>query len=309
MRILMQLSNAVPAFEPTLEQRAALAARVPDHELVCLTSDEELLAALPLADAAIVWRFPAEWYARAPRLRHLFTPSAGREPFDPEPSGRVSLHFGRFHGALMAESLLGMVLFMNRRLGVAVAAQAARRWDRSPYSSCRRLHGQVALIIGFGAIGQQCGRVLAGLGVVVHGLRRRAAAPSPPAERLFTPDQRFEALALADHVICVLPGDTGTDHFLDAAACAAMKPSAVVYNLGRGNAIDAAALTAALRAGRIAGAFLDVQPDEPLPASSPLWTAPNLYLTPHASAISRDYLELYFDELATELAALSPMTL
>jgi phosphoglycerate dehydrogenase-like enzyme len=300
----MQLSNAVPAFEPTLEQREALALRVPGHELVSVATDDELFAALPLAEAAVVWRFPAEWYARAPRLRHLFTPSAGREPFDPEPSGRVTLHFGRFHGALMAESLLGMVLFMNRRFGEAVAAQAARRWDRSPYSSCRRLHGQLALIIGFGAIGGDCARLLSGLGMAVHGLRRRAALPSAPAERVFTPEQRLEALALADHVVCVLPGDTGTDHFLDAAAFAAMKQSAVVYNIGRGNAIDPDALTGALHAGRIAGAFLDVQADEPLPASSPLWTAPNLYLTPHASAISRDYLDLYFHELAAQLASM-----
>lgn len=301
----MQLSNAVPAFEPTAEQRAALAGRLPAHELVNVSTEAEWLAALPVADAAIAWRFRAEWYARAPRLRHLFTPSAGREPFDPDPSGRVTLHFGHFHGALMAESVLGMMLFMNRRLGVAVAAQAARRWDRTPYSSCRRLHGQVALIIGFGAIGQHCGRLLSALGVVVHGLRRRAAPPSPPAARVFTAEQRLDAVAVADHIICVLPGDTGTDHFLEAAAFGAMKPSAVVYNVGRGNAIDPHALAAALHAGRIAGAFLDVVPDEPLPASSPLWSAPNLHLTPHASAISRDYLDLYFDELARELAALS----
>jgi D-2-hydroxyacid dehydrogenase (NADP+) len=163
----------------------------------------------------------------------------------------------------------------------------------------------VALIIGFGAIGQHCGRLLSALGVVVHGLRRRAAPPSPPATRSFNSEQRLEAVALADHVVCVLPGDTGTDHFLDAAAFAAMKPSAVVYNIGRGNAIDPDALASALCERRIAGAFLDVLPQEPLPASSPLWTAPNLHLTPHASAISRDYLDLYFDELARDLAGRS----
>jgi D-2-hydroxyacid dehydrogenase (NADP+) len=304
MRLLIQLANPVPAFEPTDEQRSALAVRLPAHELVHAANELEFLAALPLADAAVVWRFRAEWYARAPRLRHLFTPSAGREPLDADSSGRVTLHFGHFHGALMAESLLGMMLLLNRKLGVALAAQAEHRWDRSPFSSCRRLHGQVALIIGFGAIGQHCGRLLSALGMVVHGLRRRAAAPGPVAVRSFTSEQRHEALALADHVVCALPGDTGTHHFLDAAAFAAMKPSASVYNIGRGNAIDPEALAAALREGRIAGAFLDVAPEEPLPASSPLWTAPNLYLTPHAAAISADYLDLYFDELARELALL-----
>ena len=84
-----------------------------------------------------------------------------------------------------------------------------------------------------------------------------------------------------------------------------MKPAACVYNLGRGNAIDGAALCAALERGQLAGAFLDVVHEEPLPASSPLWTAPNLYLTPHASAISSEYLDLYFEELAGQLAELA----
>lgn len=305
MRIVIALSNSVPAFAPTLAQHAALAARLAGHELVSVANETQLLAELPFADAAVVWRFPSEWYALAPRLRHVFTPSAGREPFEPDPSGLVAMHFGRFHGALMAESLVGMISFMNLELGAAIAAQAEQRWDRAPYSRRRRLAGQVALIIGFGAIGQHCGRLLSALGLVVHGLRRGSAPASPPAARLFTPEQRFEALALADHVVCVLPGDTGTDHFLDAAAFDAMKPGSVVYNLGRGNAIDVRALTAALRGGRIAGAFLDVVPEEPLPAGSPLWQVPNLYLTPHASAIGADYLDLYFEELARAFGSLA----
>jgi phosphoglycerate dehydrogenase-like enzyme len=81
-----------------------------------------------------------------------------------------------------------------------------------------------------------------------------------------------------------------------------MQPSACVYNLGRGNAIDADALCAALCSASIAGAFLDVLPEEPLPPSSPLWTTPNLYLTPHASAINAEYLDLYFEELGEQLA-------
>jgi phosphoglycerate dehydrogenase-like enzyme len=112
-------------------------------------------------------------------------------------------------------------------------------------------------------------------------------------------------VADADHVACVLPGDTGTDSLLDAAAFARMKRSAYVYNLGRGNAIDAQALVSALNSGQIAGAFLDVVPEEPLPADSPLWDVPNLYLTPHASAIQAEYLDLYFEELGPELARLA----
>jgi len=303
-RLLVWLSHSVPAFEPTAAQLAALAARLPGTELVVVHSDPEFLQALPQAQAVVVWRFLPEWYALAPCLRHAFTPSAGREPLPADPAGRVDRHFGHFHGALMSESLLAMITFMNRRFGEALRDQGQRRWDRSPYSRIRRLHGQVVLLVGYGAIGQACARLLSSLGMVVHGLRRDVTRPSPHAERVLAAEQLHLALPLADHVVCLLPADTGTDHILDSAALRQMKPSACVYNLGRGNAIDLDALRGALSHGQLAGAFLDVVSHEPLPADSPLWTTPNLYLTPHASAISAEYLDLYFEELARELSGL-----
>lgn len=304
MQVLVWLSHLVPAFQPTRDQLAALAART-EHSLEVVHGESAFLAALPRAEAVVVWRLQPGWYAQARRLRHAFTPSAGHDPLPPDSTGRVQRHFGSFQGQIMAESLLGMLTFMNRRLGAALQAQAERRWDRAPFSSTRRLRGQVVLLVGYGAIGQHCGRLLSVQGMVVHALRRDVLRPSPCAARVFAPEQLPDALALADHVVCVLPGDTGTDHLLDATALAQMKPSAFVYNLGRGNAIDAEALRDALTSGRIAGAFLDVVPEEPLPESSPLWSTPNLYLTPHASAISSEYLDLYFEELAQQLAGLS----
>jgi D-2-hydroxyacid dehydrogenase (NADP+) len=301
---LLWLSHPVPAFEPTAAQLARLSAILPGA-LVVAQSEPEFLQALPRAHALVVWRFLPEWYALAPCLRHAFTPSAGHDPLPADPTGRVARHFGRFQGALMSESLLGMVTFLNGRLGDALRAQAQRRWDRAPYSRIRRLRGQVVLLLGYGAIGRECARALSGLGMIVHGLRRDVTLPSPHAERIFAPDQLHAALALADHVACVLPGDTGTDHLLDAAALRHMKPTACVYNLGRGNAIDLDALCLALARRQIAGAFLDVVAPEPLPADSPLWTTPNLYLTPHASAIRAEYLDLYFEELALALAGVS----
>jgi phosphoglycerate dehydrogenase-like enzyme len=132
----------------------------------------------------------------------------------------------------------------------------------------------------------------------VHGLKRDATRGGEGVERLFSATQLLAAVALADHVACLLPSDTGSDRLLDARALEHMKPSAFVYNLGRGNAIDVDALQAALTQKRIAGAFLDVLPEEPLPQASPLWTTPNLYFTPHATAVRADYLDLYFAELS-----------
>jgi phosphoglycerate dehydrogenase-like enzyme len=201
----------------------------------------------------------------------------------------------------MAESLLGMMLFETRRFGVALEAQRVRRWDRAAFAETRRLAGQTALLIGYGEIAKHCAKLLEALGVRVHGLRRDPSRGGDHAERLFGPDELLEAVAGADHIACILPGDTQTDALLGAAAFARMKPTACVYNLGRGNAIDVEALASALGRGAIASAFLDVLPEEPLPASSPLWSVPNLHLTPHASAINAEYLDFYFAELGTEL--------
>ncbi|HET9929558.1 MAG TPA: NAD(P)-dependent oxidoreductase, partial [Polyangiaceae bacterium] len=126
---------------------------------------------------------------------------------------------------------------------------------------------------------------------------------SPGAERSFTPEQLGEALALADHVVSLLPGDASTQGFFGASAFSKMKPSAYFYNLGRGSTVDEAALVTALGNGTIAGAFLDVTAEEPLRPESVLWRTENLYITPHSSAIAAQYLDLYFDELAPMLRA------
>ena len=298
MRILVYLQSTVSVFGATEAQVAQLAARLPGHTLARVTSKDELVGALAEADAVVVWSFPAKWYASAPRLKYVFTPSAGRERIQADPRGKVELHFGQFHGTMMAESLLGMMLFMNRRFGVALENQRAHAWEPRAYETTRRLAQQTALIVGYGAIGHRAAALLSAVGVQVHGLKRDVEHGAAGVDRLFARDELHDALALADHVACILPADTGTDQLLDAAAFARMKPGAFVYNLGRGNAIDHAALVGALGSGALGGAFLDVWPEEPLPADSPLWGVPKLFLTPHASAIYQDYLDLYFDELA-----------
>ncbi len=139
----------------------------------------------------------------------------------------------------------------------------------------------------------------------VVGVKRDAGVDRGPADAVMPVTLLHALLRQADHVVVTLPSDTGTDHLFDEKAFAQMKKSAYFYNLGRGNAVDEEALVAALSSGGIAGAFLDVFEQEPLPADSPLWTAPNLEFLPHASAVSREYLDLWIDELAPELSKAS----
>src|SRR5687768_11611940 len=110
MRMLVHLENDVGTFALGERQWRELRAALGRHELVRVASEAEFLAGLPEAEAVVVWRFPEPWYGLAPRLRHVCTPAAGRELVTLDPSGRVRTHFGSFHGPIMAESLLGMML-------------------------------------------------------------------------------------------------------------------------------------------------------------------------------------------------------
>lgn len=300
-RVVVYLEHGVSVFSVTDRELTSLAARLPEREFLRVRSESAFLEALSEASAAVVWDFRAEWYALAPRLELVATPSAGRERVHADPSGRVRVAYGSFHGAIMAESLLAMMLFMNRRLGHAEQARRERAWDRSAYVTTRALAGQVALILGYGHIGAEMARLLSAVGMRVCGLRRDPMRAPAGAERVYALPELQAALAEADHAVCILPGDESTTHLIDAAALERMKPTAYLYNLGRGNAVDEGALRAALTNGRIAGAFLDVFREEPLPDASPLWDTPNLHVTPHASAIRDDYLSSFFRELAALL--------
>jgi phosphoglycerate dehydrogenase-like enzyme len=298
MKVVVWLEHEIRAFQVQSEQLGALRARHREHDFSLVRGQAEFLRELGDADAALVWRFAAEWYALGPRLRFVATPAAGREKLEPDASGRVRAVHGHFHGQIMAESLLGMMLFFSRRLGAAVDDQRARRYEREPYATTRRLAGQRALIVGYGPLGRECARLLGALGVRVTGVKRNASVDPHPAEAVFSIERLHELLPEADHVVLTLPGDTGTRHLISDAQLELMRPSAGLYNLGRGNAVDEAALLRALRAGKLGHAFLDVFETEPLTADSPLWDAPNLALLPHASAISAEYLDLWFEELS-----------
>ncbi len=304
MKVVLWLTHEIRAFSLRAEQLSRLAARHENLELCSVADEPSFLRELDGAHAALVWQFSASWYERGPRLRFVAAPAAGREKLEPDPSRRVRQLHGHFHGKIMAESLLAMLLFFSRRLDAARDAQARKSYARDQYSTTRRLAEQRALIVGYGPLGRECARLLKAVGMRVIGVKRDAAVDPAPADAVFAKERLLELLPETDHLILTLPGDTGTDHVLGARELALLPANAGVYNLGRGNAIDERALLTALEAGRIAHAFLDVFEREPLPPDSPLWTAPNLALLPHASAISSEYLDLWFEELAPELAAL-----
>ena len=267
---------------------AAKAVAVP--AITVVRSERAFLKALPSATHAIVWEFKKEWFPLAKRLRVLATPAAGREllPTDAEmPPGVVRVN-GAFHGAIMSETVVACLFSHARGLYRAYDWQRAGvLWPRAELSPfCSLVAGTRAVILGYGKIGHAVGAKLEALGVSVAGIRRANFADLKPA------------LKTADWLIVALPSDTGTDNIVDASVLRAMKRSAVLVNIGRGNAVDEAALAKALRARRLAAAYLDVFKREPLTAASPLAAdIPGLVRIPHGSAFAPEYLPLFFREL------------
>ncbi len=301
MKVVIWLESPIRAFDLAPSQLEALRNEYSEHELVVAGDRAAFLGLLPSAHMVLVWRFAAEWYELAPALQVVATPSAGRELVDTDPARRVRVSHGSFHGKIMAESLLAMILFHTRRLDLCVSQQQRRAWERNTFATTRRLAGQRALIIGYGPLGRECARLLKAVGMSVIGVKRSPSGDPAPADAVYSVSQLHERLPEADHVVLTLPSDTGTDHLIDEAALGRLAPGASLYNLGRGNAVDEAALVRALEDGRLAHAFLDVFEVEPLPKDSPLWGTRNLHVMPHASAVSSEYLDLWLQELAPEL--------
>jgi phosphoglycerate dehydrogenase-like enzyme len=251
---------------------------------------------LAQADALIGWELDAGTLAAAPRLRWLHAASAGVEHFDLAAlaaRGIVMTNSRGVHAPNIAEHVLGMMLALTRRVPTLARAQAERRWrDTETHREVGELLGQTLLLVGLGAIGRAVAVRAAAFGMRIHGVRRDATAERPAAvERVFDIAALHDALAEADHVVVTLPDTPRSRGLIDAAAFAAMKPGAVLYNVGRGPVVDTGALVAALQAGRLGGAGLDVTDPEPLPADSPLWDMENVLITAHTSGATPRYWE------------------
>lgn len=301
MRTAIWLTSlGAPCFNFGPEHGARLAREAPALELTVCADEASFLAALPDAEMAIVWHFQQAWFARAPRLRWLVTPAAGRDFFKITPPPGLGQFYGSFHGRLMGESALAMILGACRGIVDTALHQADDPWPRDLLSPrMRLLRGAHLVVLGFGHIGEHVARLAQPFGCRLTGIRRRAAPPPPwfgTADRVATLAELDAILPTADHLLVILPSDTGTDLLLDARRLALLPPTAWLYNLGRGNCLDEAALAAALTAGRLRGACLDVYQQEPLPAASPLRRAPNVLLMPHASAFAPEYIDCFLDE-------------
>ena len=247
------------------------------------------------AEAVVIWQSPAERLAtmpaELPRLRWIQSLMAGTDAieaagFDPG----VQLTSGRgLHDAPVAEHTLALILAAARRLDRSVLAQLDGEWRPSqdanlPFGSPEvftTLSGAHVLIWGFGGIGTRLAGYLTMLGARVTGVARSVGERD--GYPVITEAELDRVLPSTDVLVNILPATAHTQGIVNAAVLAALPERAWLVNVGRGATVAEDDLVAALEAGSIAGAALDVFATEPLPESSPLWRTPNVILTPHCA--------------------------
>ena len=276
-----------PQSAKTRDWGARVAAAVLGLRVVVAEKEAEAAKVIGETEAAF-GTIPLALLKQATRLRWLQAPQAAPPAgyyYDELISHPVVVtNFREIYNDHIAAHIMAFVLAFARGLHHYFPRQMRREWKREPNDTgVVHLPEATALVVGVGGIGTETARLAAAFGMRVIGVdARRLDAPDSVAE-LHKPDALDTVLPLADFVILTVPHTPDTEGFMNRTRFKSMKRSAFFINIGRGKTTKLDDLVAALRAGEIAGAGLDVFEEEPLPADHPLWTMPGVLITPHTA--------------------------
>lgn len=272
--------------------------------------DPALLDLVREAEVYLGYAVPEELLRVAPRLRWVHSGAAGvASSLTPTmlASPVVFTNSAGVHGPPIAETVLAMILFFGRGLDLALTGQRLREWSAEAFygadAPLGELQGSTVGVFGFGGVGREVARRVASLGARVLALARRPKRPADidlgpvrgggslgPYVTVLNGREGLERLlAESDALVLAAPETPETRGVLGAAELERMKPGALLVNVARGRLVHEEALVRALQNGRLRGAGLDVFAEEPLPASHPLWSLPNVLITPHVSAVTRGF--------------------
>ncbi len=262
-----------------------LAEAMPEVRVVIAEDEATAEREIVDAEAAFGW-LPRDLLVKAQRLRWLQAPQAAPAAgyYYPEliEHSLTITNFREIFNDHISAHIMAFVLAFARGLHVYLPQQLRREWKKSRENSgVVHLPESTALIVGVGGIGAETARLAAAFGMTVLATDARRGEAPPGVAELHQPEALDALLPRADFVILTVPHTPSTEGFMHRARFQRMKPSAFFINIGRGMTTKLDDLVAALNAGEIAGAALDVFEQEPLPAEHPLWTMPNVLLTPH----------------------------
>jgi phosphoglycerate dehydrogenase-like enzyme len=276
-----------------------------------LRSLDELQARIAEADVLLcsgLWR--NELIPLAPKLAFIQSISAGTDQYSRDALGGAGIRVASAQGAnerAVAEHAIALILALARKLPEARDNQAAKKWRGMIGEIARRedeLGGKTLVIVGLGRIGARLAKLAKAFDMKVIGTKRDPSKGAGAADRVVGEERLLAVLPEADFVALTCPLTSRTENLIDARALAAMKPSAYLINVARGKVVNEPALLGALGANAIAGAALDCAWQEPLPAESALWSAPNVLITPHTAGETRRYEDNVIDLLLENLERL-----
>jgi phosphoglycerate dehydrogenase-like enzyme len=280
----------------------------PHHTFLHAASDERALELISPAEVAFMSELRPAHLVAAPRLQWVHSPAAGVGGmlFPAMIEAPVVMSNSRGISAdTIAEHVLAVTLAMFRKLPLAFRTQSVRQWAQDAMvesTGLRTIADSRVLLVGLGAIGSATARRLVALGAHVTAIRRNPARPAPNGVEAVAPPERLrELLPAADVVVIAAPQTRDTRRLIGAAELAAMRRDALLINVSRGKLVDEAALVSALRDTPTLGAALDVFEQEPLPVDSPLWSLPNVLVTPHVSGFRPDHWDAVTDLFADNL--------
>lgn len=253
-------------------------------------------AAIRQADAYL-GRIPRELFLQAgPRLRWVHSLGAGIESLTAIPelvdSEVIVTNTRGAHAPCIADHTFALLLALSRQIVKVAEDQRQSTWKRPGLTaSLRELSGSTMVVVGMGSIGRAIAKRAAAFDMRVLGVDLIPGAISVGVEAVWGLDRLDEALGQADVLVLAVPITQSTRGLIDGCRLGLLPQDAYVLAVSRGGIIDEAALISALEAGRIGGAGLDVLALEPPPQDSPIWTTPNLILSPHCSGVSRQTRE------------------
>lgn len=272
---------------------------------------DELQKRIGEADVVVVsgmWK--NDLIAHAPKLRFIQSISSGMDQYSKEQLGAKKVRLASAAGVnarAVAEHAMALILAVARRLPEARDNQDKKTWRGMIGDLAERedeLGGKTLLVVGMGRIGSHLARLARAFDMKVIGIRRDPAQGSSGADSIHAMGDLVKLVPQADFVALTCALTPETTGLMSASAFAAMKPSSVFVNVARGRVADEVALIETMKAGRIWAAALDVTADEPLPPASPLWTMPNVFITPHTAGETRRYEDNVLDILMENLERL-----
>lgn len=308
MKVLVSIQQPVTQWQLPVEGVETLRKRFPHIQFLHATTPEARAAGLPECDAAYTWILKDRELEQASKLRWIHTSAVAVETLClPELFARgIAVSNTRGVQAVpIAEHVMAVTLALAKQIPFVIEHQQQARWSQNEFAGARLpwlLKGRTLGLIGVGTIGSEIARRAEAFGMRVIALRRRPAYGTiGHVERVYGQADLDDFLGQCQVLVICAPLTPETDSMIGEAQFAQLPTGAVVINVGRARIVDTDALIAALRSGHLAGASLDVFPQEPLPPHHPLWTTPNVILTPHTSGFRQGHwneaVDLFGDNL------------